>query len=68
MRWAMLKGCVQREVERERGIARSKSAAMGSGGSKRLCGGMHVEWWRKGPVEGQEETQQDLYPNSDEKI
>ena len=40
-------------VERGRGSAgeaHRESVAMGSGGSKRLCGGMHVGWWRKVPV------------------
>ena len=37
-------------VERGRGSAgeaHRESVAMGSGGSKRLCGGVLLGWWRK---------------------
>ena len=43
--------CVERG-QGSLGEAHRESVAMGSGGSKRLCGGVLIRWWRKFHVGG----------------
>ena len=51
--------CVERG-QGSAGEAPRESAAMGSGGSKRLCVGIHVGWWRKVRVGGREDIRSDV--------
>ena len=51
--------CVERG-RRSVGEAHRESAIMGSGGSKRLCGGMCIGWWRSVHVGVREERRSDV--------